>query len=161
MEEGGSRGDALLLCSRVTYPFSSPHLERVRRYGESMIMASGKIVAVVGSRGFTDYTFLTSQLDAYRSQNLITKIVSGGATGADRLAARYAREKGIPLDEKRPNWNARGVYNPKAGLERNTEIVAAADVVIAFWDGSSPGTRDTIRKARKMGKEVIVHFTGD
>ena len=34
---------------------------------------------------------------------------------------------------------------------RNKEIVDAADEVIAFWDGSSRGTRSVIEYCKKQG----------
>ncbi len=113
------------------------------------------VAAVVGSRTFGDYSLLCKTLDTHRSQ--FRAIVSGGAMGADSLAARYARENCIPLTELRPDWKAHGVG---AYLVRNTDIVAGADYVIAFWNGKSPGTRDTIRKAVNAGKRVqIIPFT--
>ena len=43
---------------------------------------------------------------------------------------------------------------------RNPDIVAAADRVVAFWDGTSRGTADSIEIARKTGKPVaVVHPT--
>ena len=43
-----------------------------------------------------------------------------------------------------------------AGHARNTIIVEQADRVVAFWDEESPGTRDTIGKARSQGKLHMV-----
>jgi hypothetical protein len=39
---------------------------------------------------------------------------------------------------------------------RNAEVVARADVVVAFWDGVSAGTQDAIRRARKEGIPIFV-----
>jgi hypothetical protein len=39
---------------------------------------------------------------------------------------------------------------------RNQDIVNAADKVVAFWDGVSKGTKNTIDTAKKLGKEVTV-----
>ncbi len=44
-----------------------------------------------------------------------------------------------------------------AGPRRNQLIVARCTDVIAFWDGKSPGTLDTIRKAMKAGKSCAVY----
>jgi hypothetical protein len=43
-----------------------------------------------------------------------------------------------------------------AGFTSNTTIVRDSDVVIAFWDGKSTGTLDTIEKAKALGKPVGV-----
>lgn len=111
-------------------------------------------LAVVGSRSFNDYAFLSKRLDAIRQSYHVTGIVSGGAVGPDRLAERYARENAIPMRVIRPQWNSgpAGQFNIRAGFERNTTIVEAVDRVVAFWDGESNGTRDTIEKARDRGK---------
>jgi predicted Rossmann fold nucleotide-binding protein DprA/Smf involved in DNA uptake len=106
------------------------------------------ITAVVGSRTFTDYDFLESHLD----EHPITEIISGGAAGADTLAHEYATANEIPFRAFEPDWR-RG---KRAGLDRNSDIVGAAEMIIAFWDGESRGTADTIRKARKSGKPTYV-----
>lgn len=110
-------------------------------------------LAVVGTRTFTDYPVLCKALDAVRTKHAVEKIVSGGARGADRLAERYAKENGIPMQIKVPDWKTHG---KRAGLLRNTDIVNACDVLCAFWDGKSRGTQDSIDKAKKAGKVVIV-----
>ena len=89
------------------------------------------------------------------SPSIEIKFVSGGAQGADKLAERYARENDLVCDVLKPVWHdAEGRYKPRAGLERNTLIIGRADRVVAFWDGISTGTRDSIRKAEKRGIKV-------
>lgn len=107
-------------------------------------------VAVVGSRNFTDYNLVKETLDEIKD---ISLIVSGGARGADSLGERYAAEKGIPIKIFLPAWD---VYGRSAGYRRNVQIVEAADIVIAFWDGLSRGTRHSINLAREKGKELLV-----
>ena len=34
-------------------------------------------------------------------------------------------------------------YGKRAGILRNRDIVDAADIVVAFWDGKSPGTKNS------------------
>lgn len=111
----------------------------------------GPRIAIVGSRTFADYERVCEVMKAYPSPALI---VSGGAQGADRLAERWAKEHNTPTRILKPDWAGMG---KAAGFLRNTDIVAAADVVIAFWDGKSNGTRDTITKAQKANKTVIIH----
>jgi hypothetical protein len=106
-------------------------------------------VAVIGSRSFTDYEKMCQVLDQYH----ITEIISGGAKGADSLAGRYATEHKLLLTESLPDWFR---YGRAAGMIRNSEIVIAAEIVIAFWDGTSRGTADSIKKARKFNKKVHI-----
>ena len=114
-------------------------------------------LAEVGSRDFQDYAWLEHcLLRVFRVEEL-EAVISGGARGADGLAARFAATHEIPLVVIAADWKR---YGRKAGPIRNTEIVARADAVAAFWDGKSPGTRDTITKARNAGLRVEVFFCG-
>ena len=89
-------------------------------------------------------------------KHYISQIVSGGAKGADSLAARYANEKGIPLVVFLPVWDK---YGKRAGFVRNKEIVKASDIVICFWDGQSRGTKHSIDYAEKLNiKTIIITF---
>lgn len=80
-------------------------------------------------------------------------VISGGAQGADSWAAEFAQERGIHTVEIRPNWKK---YGRGAGFKRNKEIVLASDDVVAFWDGQSRGTLDTIRKAHKLKRPYCI-----
>jgi hypothetical protein len=106
-------------------------------------------VAVIGSRSFNDYQKLKDTL----SKLDITLIVSGGANGADKLGEQYANENGIPTKIFLPDWEKHG---KSAGFLRNTDIINESDLVIAFWDNNSGGTKDSIDKAEKQGKNVII-----
>jgi hypothetical protein len=116
-------------------------------------------VAVVGGREFANYAMMVDRLDELAATYTLARIVSGGARGADRLGARYARERSIPLLEHLPDWSqGRG-----AGFLRNRLIVRDADVVVAFWDGHSRGTKhtiDTARNARPAKRVYVHHFRG-
>lgn len=109
------------------------------------------ILAIVGSRTFTDYSLMCKVLGNVKGN--ITVIVSGGARGADRLAERYAREHDIELMVIPAEWDLLG---KSAGFERNKRIVALADAVIAFWDGRSAGTQHTISLAKIAKKPVYI-----
>lgn len=103
---------------------------------------------VIGSRSFNDYDLLKSELDKYK----ITKIVSGGAKGADSLAEKYALENNIPVEIHKPDWSlGRG-----AGIIRNKTIVEHSDVLVAFWDGESKGTLSSIKHGEKHAKPTII-----
>mgnify|MGYP001600537660 CR=1 FL=1 len=88
-----------------------------------------------------------------------TVIVSGGAPGVDTFAWKWAETYGLPEPIIiRPKWlRPDGSLDKAAGFARNTQIVETSDVVIAFWDGESRGTKDTITKARKAGKLLMVY----
>jgi hypothetical protein len=108
-------------------------------------------VSVIGSRTFECYEMMKNVLANLKP----TQIISGGAGGADRLAAKYAAEHGLKLIEIKPNWK----IGRHAGLLRNTEIVDSCVYLLAFWDGKSKGTKDSINKATKKSVPYqIVNF---
>lgn len=76
-------------------------------------------------------------------------IVSGGAKGVDTLAREFAKKKDLKLIEFFPNY---AKYGKLAPLERNKQIVDECDSVLAFWNGSSSGTKFSIDYARKLSK---------
>lgn len=107
-------------------------------------------VAVIGSRTFGNYDFLEKVVNSHKP----SIIVSGGARGADTLAERYAHEKGLGFKVFYPLWDTLG---KAAGLIRNKEIVDNSDIVIAFWDGQSRGTKHAIDYATQQQKPVYIH----
>ena len=107
-------------------------------------------VGIVGSRSFNDYELLKNWIDKICSA---TEIVSGGAYGADKLAEKFAEEHSIPIKIYKPDWNK---YGKSAGMIRNGKIVEASDIIVAFWDLQSAGTKDSINKAIKSKKQCII-----
>jgi len=106
-------------------------------------------VAIVGSR---DYAHLGAVIRYVWALPGDAVVVSGGARGVDRVAAQTARARGLETEVYPADWTqGRG-----AGLARNSAIVRRCDRLVAFWDGTSRGTADAIRKARLAGKPVEV-----
>jgi predicted Rossmann fold nucleotide-binding protein DprA/Smf involved in DNA uptake len=114
-------------------------------------------LAVIGSRSFDDYSLLQRTLaDLVRTEK-ITHIVSGGARGADSLAERFAAENNLETVIFIPDWKKHG---KGAGMVRNRLIIDASDMVLAFWDGASTGTKHSLAYARRQGKRVVVVESG-
>ena len=110
-------------------------------------------VAIVGSRDLQNKEeYWYKKICASIPKNC-TEIVSGGADGIDTLAHRYAKEHGLLFKEFLPEYNR---YGKPAAFIRNTEIVEYAHMVIAFWDGKSKGTADTIMKCYELNKPVEI-----
>lgn len=107
------------------------------------------VYAIVGSRSFKDYEKLKRVLAGKE----ISSIVSGGATGADSLGAQYAKEHNRELRTFLPDWKRHG---RAAGIIRNKHIIDHADVVVAFWDGVSRGTANSIQRTRDLDKPLIL-----
>ena len=106
-------------------------------------------VAVIGSRGLS-----VSDLGRYLPENT-TEIVSGGAKGVDTSAREYALAHGIKLTEFLPKYTR---FGRSAPLKRNITIIEYSDIVLAFWDGKSRGTKFVIDNCRKLGVEVRVYI---
>ena len=104
-------------------------------------------VAIVGSR-----TLSKIDIGSYLPQNC-SEIISGGATGADRAAADFAKAHNIKLTEILPQYEK---YGRGAPLVRNKIIVDSADMVIAFWDGRSKGTLSVLEYCKKQKKELLL-----
>ena len=111
-------------------------------------------IAVIGGRDFDDYELMKKVLDEKLAE--IEIIVSGGAKGADSLAERYALEKKIDIIVFEADWKKHG---RAAGPIRNKKIITEADLVVAFWDGKSKGTKSSINLAKKAGVDVEVVLT--
>lgn len=103
-----------------------------------------KRIAVVGSRSYHKPALVREYLAMFKGAEV--EIVSGGAPGVDTFAERYAKELGFPVKIFLPDWDR---YGKGAGFIRNQQIVDHSDVLAAFWDGSSRGTKDSIDKALK------------
>lgn len=89
-----------------------------------------------------------------------TYVVTGGAIGVDTWAEMARRARGLPGTVMHAKWNEYGVYNPKAGFERNVRMaVRKPDKAIGVWDGKSGGSKQMFSVCKRRGirvQEVIV-----
>jgi hypothetical protein len=108
-----------------------------------------KYLAVVGSRTFRMHGLIKRCIELFGN----CVVVSGGAKGVDTYASDAAKELGFETVIIRPEWDKHG---RAAGHIRNTEIIGRAEYVMAFWDGVSRGTFDSITKARKYHKPLLI-----
>jgi hypothetical protein len=100
-------------------------------------------LGIVGSRNFSNYKLVCDTIGS----TPVSHIVSGGAKGADSMGVRYAQAHCIPYSVYPANWSKHG---KKAGYMRNRQIVENCDIVIAFWDGKSKGTKLTIDICKEL-----------
>lgn len=105
--------------------------------------------AVIGSRNLR-----VDDLGKYLPEG-VTEIVSGGAAGVDTSAREYALANGITLTEFLPEYDK---YGKGAPLRRNITIIEYADIVLAFWDGKSRGTKFVIDNCKQRGIPVKVYI---
>jgi hypothetical protein len=108
---------------------------------------------IAGSRTFADYQFLCQVLAPDRHR--ITQVLTGGAKGADQLGYRWAVAHGLGKQHQlfRAAWER---FGKSAGVRRNHQMAQAGDMLIAFWDGQSPGTAHMVQCMQQLGKPVVV-----
>lgn len=101
---------------------------------------SDLVVLVCGGREYDDFEKVRGVLDAL----MPACIVHGGSKGADELADRWAKARGINVIPFPADWRT---FKKAAGPIRNTAMLEAAmpDLVVAFPGGK--GTDDLVAKA--------------
>lgn len=110
-------------------------------------------LAVIGSRSWTNQDRIFEYLDRLNEKTADLLLVSGACPkGADYIAELWAKKKGIPILLYPADWST----GKAAGFKRNQKIVNASDAVIAFWDGESKGTIDSVERAWRLGKKVLI-----
>jgi len=110
-------------------------------------------LGIVGSRTFDNYNLLEKEIFNQISLEAIECVISGGARGADTLAEKFADKYNIPKMIYKANWDK---YGNIAGFLRNNDIVKNSDFIIAFWNGRSRGTQDTMTKAQASNKKLWI-----
>jgi hypothetical protein len=123
-------------------------------------------VAIVGSRYFQETEMVANYVIGLATQQLLSKrysndpvyykIISGDAVGVDRTAQNCAKMLDLEVDIKIADWKK---YGKSAGMIRNPDIIKDANLVIAFWDGKSNGTKNSIKIARTMNKHTVVYYS--
>ena len=114
-----------------------------------------KKVIIAGSRDFNNYEHLKERCDYWLGTELKIdlQILSGTASGADKLGERYASERGYKVIKFPADWETHG---KKAGYLRNKEMAKVADILICFWDGESKGSKHMIDLAKEFKVFTIV-----
>ncbi len=114
------------------------------------------IVIICGSRGFTDYEFISSILDRIFSNKLPDEIIHGDCKESpDMCAKRYAKERGIKCTPYPADWNT---HKRAAGPIRNTKMSLIGTHCIGFNAGTK-GTNDMLEKAKDNNlivREIVV-----
>jgi predicted Rossmann-fold nucleotide-binding protein len=110
------------------------------------------IVLVCGGRAFKDWMIVARTLNMLHAQRGFTKLIHGGATGADTLGARWAEIHAIPKQVFYARWDRDG---KAAGFLRNKRMLEEGkpQIVVAFPGGN--GTANMMQLARDAGVEVI------
>jgi len=112
-------------------------------------------LAVIGWRNMKNEEYFNSILDDYISANgTPTTIISGGQTGADTLARKYANANDITFIEHSHKTYAH-MKSPAMYHHRNQLIVNDATHMIAFPYPQGSGTQSCMKRANKKGIPVM------
>lgn len=164
-------------CRSQTDDNPACHGDILAAWAEHLANPTGTAIAVAGSRSLYDRFH-----DQFDGSEAITQLVSNALEqveydnndfnandldavihgdndeSPDRWGEIYAEETdGINNVERPPNWD---VFNSRAGyFKRNSVVVSDAltyetQHLLAFHDGDSNGTQDTINKAQRVGIPV-------
>jgi hypothetical protein len=110
---------------------------------------SDHIVLVCGGRDYVDRRGVYTCLDGLVPRP--TLIITGGANGADSLAADWAGYRDVPKLIFRADWEKHG---KAAGPIRNQQMLECKPhLVLAFRGGR--GTADMVRRAKATRVPVI------
>lgn len=112
-------------------------------------------VAIVGSRRFSETERVAEYVSSLPPR---ASVITGSASGVDAAATKAARAKGIPVQVMPASFDE--LSDATRSAARNQRLIDACDVLVAFWDGRSEGTRSTVERALDSGKEVHVFVAG-
>ena len=115
-------------------------------------------VIIAGSRECTNYEYVRNKLLELFTFPYVTEVVSGTARGVDLMGEEWAKEEGIVIKKFPADWNQHG---RGSGYMRNKEMAEYSDVLVAFWDGYSKGTKHMIDLALEQKLETHIYFLGE
>lgn len=125
---------------------------------------------------------ITREMQKYFKLLQPSKIISGMALGYDQLLALFSIEQGIPVlaavpcDNQEKLWPKKsqdryhqilkhklvttyvvcpGPYNAGVMNVRNEWMCDHSNLLLACWDGTSGGTANCIKYARKIGMDIV------
>ncbi|CCW19578.1 hypothetical protein EBBID32_39460 [Sphingobium indicum BiD32] len=130
---------------------SRKHVDKRAFQKQRLLDPDGVRIAFTGGADFNDHQRIYAVLDKVHQQ-LPTLILMHGATptGAERIAACWARDRNVPQDPYRPDWNR---HKKAAPFKRNDAMLETCPKGVIIFPGT--GIQDNLAdKARKMGIRV-------
>lgn len=154
--------------------------EMIHHQGVEIIAATGHRPSKLGGYGWATEARLEAFAKAYLERAKPDVTISGMAIGWDMAFARASADLGIPFiaavpfdgqdakwppETKAAYWKlirvarrthivSTGGYEPHKMQVRNEWMVDHCTGLAALWDGSSGGTGNCIRYARKVGRPI-------
>lgn len=127
---------------------SRKHIDRRAWQDARVLDPDGVRVAFTGGADFNDHHLIYATLDKVHAHLPAMILMHGGTTaGAERIAACWARDRNVPQDPRKPDWNKHGRAAP---FKRNDAILESIPKGVIVFPGT--GIQDNLAdKARKMG----------
>jgi hypothetical protein len=123
-----------------------------RAYQDARVLnPDGTRIALSSGADFNDHQLIYATLDKVFAQYPDMILMHGATpTGGERVAACWARDRNVPQDPRKPDWNRHGRAAP---FKRNDAILDAMPKGIIVLPGS--GIQDNLAdKARKLGIKI-------
>lgn len=125
-------------------------------------------VLVFGGRKYNDSAKVYAALDDLKRTSGVTAIIEGGATGADALARKWAKDNGIVPRTEKAAWEDLShpdavirtrtdgsQYDARAGIRRNQLMLDKHRPQLALGFPGNDGTKDMKRRAKAAGIPVV------
>jgi hypothetical protein len=117
------------------------------------------MLLVTGPRDFKDELLVIQAMDNINALARVELVLTGGATGVDTFAARWAWSKKVDIAVRFPRWDLLG---KRAGPERNGQMIRQMlmfqsqgnAIKVLAVDRGTVGTSDCIRQAQAAGLSV-------
>ena len=112
------------------------------------------LVLICGDREWKDKELICDTLSDIKAKYSVTKVIEGGARGADFYGFSAANTLKIPVETIKAEW---GKFKKSAGPIRNRKMLDMQPrLVVAFHDAieTSKGTKDCLKEARRRGIEI-------
>ena len=116
-------------------------------------------IIIAGSRYITDYSVIESGMKKISKKYLKDvlphglTILSGCARGVDTLAIQWAETHNADVHKYPANWSH---FGKSAGYRRNDQMAKHGDLLVAFWDKKSKGTKHMIECAQHKNIPVEI-----
>lgn len=130
---------------------SRKHIDK-RAYQDARVLnPDGTRIVLSSGADFNDHLLIYATLDKVFAQYPDMILMHGATpTGGERIAACWARDRNVPQDPRKPDWNRHGRAAP---FKRNDAILEAMPKGVIMLPGS--GIQDNLAdKARKLGIKV-------
>lgn len=114
-------------------------------------------VAIIGSRDGIPEATVRRFVRALAAKHPDAVVVSGGARGVDSWSQSEAERSGLEVVAYPADWDRLG---KSAGFARNEQIIAHAEIVVAFWNGKSRGTKHSIDLVAKHREKALFVYNG-